>query len=135
MKQAVDRVDPSPLNPRRWLLTLRCRHEVWVTRSGRPRARSHDCTACDARLGQKVPLKTPLPRSADACPVRGCGALVPGVDTGEMFEGVAFECSGPDRHVLSVVVEGEKARLAYTGLRARAQASADGPRKSKRSKR
>lgn len=41
----------------------------------------------------------------DECPVRGCGAHVPGVDWNELFEGSDYEC---DRgHQLFVVVVGK----------------------------
>jgi hypothetical protein len=44
--KAVSRVDQSPMNPKRWCLTLTCGHEVWVTRSARPKIQAHFCEKC-----------------------------------------------------------------------------------------
>ena len=42
----VFRVTQSPLNARRWCLSLYCGHEVWVTRHGRPKIKAHFCETC-----------------------------------------------------------------------------------------
>lgn len=50
-KQRVVRTDQSPLNPKRWCLTLVCGHEVWVTRTRRPSPQffmCHDCARAEA---------------------------------------------------------------------------------------
>lgn len=48
MKRKVVQATRSPLNPKRWLLSLACGHEAWVTRSSRPRRGAmHDCERCD----------------------------------------------------------------------------------------
>lgn len=36
MKQKVQRVVQSPMNPLRWCFELACGHNVWVTRKSRP---------------------------------------------------------------------------------------------------
>lgn len=42
----VRHVTPSPVNAFRWLLTLECGHDVWVTQRSKPTKASHFCTAC-----------------------------------------------------------------------------------------
>jgi len=42
----VKRVDQSPLNPRRWCVELACGHEVWVTSSKKPKAKTMICPEC-----------------------------------------------------------------------------------------
>jgi hypothetical protein len=42
----VRRVDQSPMNAKRWCLTLNCGHEVWVTASRRPSRMKQECTIC-----------------------------------------------------------------------------------------
>ena len=44
--KTVERADQSPMNPKRWCLTLVCGHEVWVTRSVRPKLQQHFCERC-----------------------------------------------------------------------------------------
>lgn len=67
--KAVKRVDPSPLNGRRWCCELECGHEVWVTATRPPkRARCSVCavgptglpkvTAEDARRFPQGPRAT-----------------------------------------------------------------------------
>jgi hypothetical protein len=46
MKQLVKRVDQSPMNAGRWLLTLACGHELWVTSRARPKRQEADCAQC-----------------------------------------------------------------------------------------
>jgi len=48
MKVRVMSVKQSPLNPLRWLLTLACGHEIWVTAKQRPRVRTGRCPKCSA---------------------------------------------------------------------------------------
>ena len=43
---AVVRVDLSPMSPRRWVLTLACGHEVWVTASRKPGRETCKCETC-----------------------------------------------------------------------------------------
>jgi len=43
---AVLRVDRSPMNPKRWVLTLACNHEVWVTSTRKPTQKTSPCTTC-----------------------------------------------------------------------------------------
>ena len=39
MLRSVSRVDQSPMNPKRWCITMDCGHETWVTRErGKPKA-------------------------------------------------------------------------------------------------
>lgn len=42
----VQRVDQSPMNPKRWCLTLSCGHEEWVTASRKPKIMKAECTRC-----------------------------------------------------------------------------------------
>lgn len=42
----VQRVDRSPMNPRRWCLTLSCGHEVWVTAASKPKRMKAICPEC-----------------------------------------------------------------------------------------
>jgi hypothetical protein len=51
--QAVMRVDQSPMNAKRWCLTLRCGHEAWVTRHGRPKLQGLFCERCSAQAAIK----------------------------------------------------------------------------------
>jgi hypothetical protein len=44
--RTVQRVDQSPMNPKRWCLTLSCRHEVWVTASRKPQRMKMPCDRC-----------------------------------------------------------------------------------------
>lgn len=43
---AVLRVDRSPMNPKRWVLTLSCNHEVWVTAARKPQQKTSPCATC-----------------------------------------------------------------------------------------
>lgn len=43
---AVVRVDRSPMNPRRWELTLACGHTLWVTSGKRPSRKTSKCATC-----------------------------------------------------------------------------------------
>lgn len=52
---AVMRVDRSPMNPRRWSLTLACGHEVWVTSAQKPKRTTSPCATC--------PTSYPAPRT------------------------------------------------------------------------
>lgn len=47
--KAVQRIDQSPMNPKRWCLTLLCGHEVWVTRGARPKLQGHFCERCASK--------------------------------------------------------------------------------------
>jgi len=42
----VQRVDQSPMNARRWCLTLSCGHEVWVTAVRKPQRMKAECERC-----------------------------------------------------------------------------------------
>jgi len=46
VKRNVTRVDQSPMNRLRWLLTLACGHEVWITSRSRPRRAKSACPTC-----------------------------------------------------------------------------------------
>jgi hypothetical protein len=46
IREAVERVDQSPMNPKRWCLTLVCGHEVWVNGNRRPTAKTAICERC-----------------------------------------------------------------------------------------
>jgi len=46
MKQRVIQVTQSPMNAQKWLLTLACKHEVWITSKSRPRRVTVNCTVC-----------------------------------------------------------------------------------------
>ena len=46
-KRIID-ITRSPMNPKRWMLTLECGHEVWITASRRPERRSMRCARCAA---------------------------------------------------------------------------------------
>jgi hypothetical protein len=54
---AVVRMDVSPMNPKRWCLTLARGHEVWVTSERKPKLATVDaCSTCRGkalRLAQK----------------------------------------------------------------------------------
>jgi hypothetical protein len=43
---AVLRVDRSPMNAKRWSLTLSCGHEVWISASKKPTRRTAKCPTC-----------------------------------------------------------------------------------------
>lgn len=45
---AVVRVDRSPMNAKRWVLTLSCGHEVWLTATKKPARKTSKCTRCAA---------------------------------------------------------------------------------------
>lgn len=42
----VQRADQSPMNPKRWCLTLSCGHEVWVTANRKPTRMKAECDRC-----------------------------------------------------------------------------------------
>ena len=42
----VRRVDQSPLNPKRWCITLSCGHEVWITAARKPTRMKAACERC-----------------------------------------------------------------------------------------
>lgn len=44
--RVVHRADRSPLNPRRWCLTLSCGHEIWITSTRRPTRVEAACSRC-----------------------------------------------------------------------------------------
>lgn len=47
----VVRVDRSPMNAKRWCLTLVCAHEVWITKARRPKAAGQvRCGKCEVLL-------------------------------------------------------------------------------------
>lgn len=46
---AVVRVDRSPMNPKRWELSLACGHSLWVTATARPRRKTSKCDRCPRR--------------------------------------------------------------------------------------
>lgn len=39
----IERVDRSPMNPKRWCLELACGHEIWVTAARRPTHQTMEC--------------------------------------------------------------------------------------------
>lgn len=43
---AVLRVDQSPLNAKRWELSLSCGHTLWVTANKRPARKAVKCSTC-----------------------------------------------------------------------------------------
>lgn len=43
---AVDRVDRSPMNAKRWTLSLACGHVIWVTSARKPARKTAKCTTC-----------------------------------------------------------------------------------------
>jgi hypothetical protein len=43
---AVLRVDQSPMNAKRWTLTLSCGHEIWVTSQRKPVRKTAGCPTC-----------------------------------------------------------------------------------------
>ena len=45
---AVVRVLQSPFNRSRWMLTLACGQEAWLTRSTRPTVKRYQCLKCAA---------------------------------------------------------------------------------------
>ena len=47
--RTIKRVDRSPLNERRWCLTLACGHETWITSRCRPRMKDVICVECKAK--------------------------------------------------------------------------------------
>ncbi len=47
IKRCVVRVDQSPMNAQRWVLTLVCGHERWLTRKTKPKAQSVPCPSCN----------------------------------------------------------------------------------------
>jgi hypothetical protein len=57
MRKAVASVSQSPMNALRWLITLECGHELWVTRKRRPSSspRLMVCAVCtkDAQAKEK----------------------------------------------------------------------------------
>lgn len=55
MKQDVIDVTQSPMNAKQWLLTLRCRHEVWVTASRRPQRMTMKCFECAKKPAEEPP--------------------------------------------------------------------------------
>jgi hypothetical protein len=42
--QRVTSVKQSPLNSRRWCLSLECGHEVWITAENKPRRKFAPCS-------------------------------------------------------------------------------------------
>lgn len=43
---AVLRIDRSPMNAKRWTLSLSCGHEVWVTATKKPARKTAKCPTC-----------------------------------------------------------------------------------------
>jgi hypothetical protein len=39
-------VDRSPMNAKRWCLTLQCGHETWVSAVRKPKTKTAACSAC-----------------------------------------------------------------------------------------
>lgn len=46
VNRTVLRVDRSPMNEKRWSLTLSCGHEGWVTSGRRPAKKTAFCAVC-----------------------------------------------------------------------------------------
>lgn len=44
--RTIIRIDRSPMNAKRWCLTLSCEHEWWVTSVRAPKARVFGCAKC-----------------------------------------------------------------------------------------
>jgi hypothetical protein len=42
----VLRVGRSPMNAKRWLLSLSCGHEVWITAAKKPACKTAKCQTC-----------------------------------------------------------------------------------------
>lgn len=60
-KRIVTDVFRSPMNPLRWLLTLSCGHETWVTSKARPSRREAACAYCPPASDSK-PHGPPAPK-------------------------------------------------------------------------
>lgn len=48
-RRRVLTVHQSPMNPQRWLITLDCHHESWITAKRRPTRKMLICEACKAK--------------------------------------------------------------------------------------
>lgn len=46
---AVIAIDRSPMNAKRWSLTLSCGHEIWMTSSRKPKTKTAKCEKCEAK--------------------------------------------------------------------------------------
>lgn len=55
MKRNVVNVRQSPMNPLRWLVTLDCGHDVWVTRKGKLQAKMVECPVCSEEIAKGEP--------------------------------------------------------------------------------
>lgn len=45
-RRDVIRATRSPMNAKRWCLSLTCGHETWVTATRQPKIKRVDCTGC-----------------------------------------------------------------------------------------
>lgn len=43
---AIVRIDRSPMNAKRWQLSLACGHDLWVTATRRPTKKTSKCATC-----------------------------------------------------------------------------------------
>jgi hypothetical protein len=59
-KQRVLYVDPSPMNPVRWCLTLECKHEIWLTSKSRPTRAFANCSLCANKVREMLKEATPV---------------------------------------------------------------------------
>lgn len=58
IKRVVTKATQSPMNALRWMVTLDCGHEQWVTQRTRPKAgKKLPCSAC--ATGTAVPERRP----------------------------------------------------------------------------
>ena len=48
VKNAVVRIDRSPMNPRIWVLQLDCWHDIYITAERRPVRKTAKCEKCAA---------------------------------------------------------------------------------------
>lgn len=53
-KRDVVRVTQSPMNKKRWSIDLSCGHEVWVTRSKKPTAKTMVCNECAKKTAEEM---------------------------------------------------------------------------------
>lgn len=71
-KRQVVRADQSPMNEKRWLLTLSCGHETWVTRSRAPTLGTKvECETCRRTLPARCLVCGASPKT-HACDEEAC---------------------------------------------------------------
>lgn len=62
---AIARIDSSPMNAARWVITLECGHEEWVTAKKRPARRRMKCTKCEGTKATPAPQSRPPSRTTN----------------------------------------------------------------------